>query len=141
MYICIFHWLSSTSSFDGMTNVLVTILIQPLTCRLLADTTICVVIEPNVLLIYKALWCVLFRTSKSPPNKQYIRLDAFLRHPVNKCLVFCMTGLLCYVNLHVSTDNWNPHQNIEKCPRIQKLFEILLCWFHKGIWSKMPIDA
>jgi hypothetical protein len=60
-------------------------------------------------------------------------------HAVKKCIVLCVTGLLCFINPNVQPDHWNAHQNVVRRPGLQKLFQMLFDRFHVGLWSKMPM--
>ena len=59
-------------------------------------------------------------------------------HPVKKCVVLCVRGLLCHVDPSIpSNSSTAPFQNIVQCPDVTKLFMMLLEKFHIGIWSSM----
>ena len=59
-------------------------------------------------------------------------------HPVKKCVVLYVRGLLCHVDPSVpSNSSAAPFQNIVQRPGVSKLFMMLLKKFHIGIWSSM----
>ena len=60
-------------------------------------------------------------------------------HAVKKCIVLCVSGLLCYINPNVMPDRSNTHRNVVKKPGVRKLFTMLFERFHVGLWSKMPM--
>jgi len=60
-------------------------------------------------------------------------------YATEKCVVFCITGLLCYINRYVQPHHWNAHWNVVKYPSPMKLFGILLLRFYVGLWSRMPM--
>ena len=59
-------------------------------------------------------------------------------HPVKKCVVLCIRGLLCYVDPSLGpTSPDAPFRNIVQRPGLLKLFSMLLDRFHVGLWSSM----
>ena len=59
-------------------------------------------------------------------------------HPVKKCVVLCVRGLLCYVDPSLGpTSPDAPFRNIVHRPGLSKLFSMLLDRFHVGLWSSM----
>ena len=59
-------------------------------------------------------------------------------HPVKKCVVLCVRGLLCYVDPSLGpTSPDAPFRNIVQRPGLSKLFSMLLDRFHVGLWSSM----
>ena len=59
-------------------------------------------------------------------------------HPVKKCVVLCVRGLLCFVDPSLSpTSPDAPFRNIVQCPGVPKLFAMLLDKFHVELWSSM----
>ena len=59
-------------------------------------------------------------------------------HPVKKCVVLCVRGLLCYVDPSLGPTSPNaPFRNIVHRPGLSKLFSMLLDRFHVGLWSSM----
>ena len=59
-------------------------------------------------------------------------------HPVKKCVVLCVRGLLCHVDLSVGPVSPNaPYQNVVQRPGVTKLFMMLLQKFHIGLYSSM----
>ena len=59
-------------------------------------------------------------------------------HPVKKCVVLCVRGLLCYVDPSLGpTSPDAPFRNIVHRPGLSKLFSMLLDKFHVGLWSSM----
>ncbi len=46
-------------------------------------------------------------------------------HAVKKCIVLCVSGLLCYINPNVNPDRWNTHRDVVKRPGVRKLFTML----------------
>ena len=61
-----------------------------------------------------------------------------LPHPVKKCVVLCVRGLLCFVDPSLGLSSPDaPFWNIVPCPGVPKLFAMLLDKFHVGLWSSM----
>ena len=59
-------------------------------------------------------------------------------HPVKKCVVLCVKGLLCFVDPSLGPSSPDaPFRNIFQCPGLPKLFAMLLDKFHVGLWSSM----
>ena len=59
-------------------------------------------------------------------------------HPIKKCVVLWVRGLLCYVDPSLGpTSPDAPFRNIVQRPGVSKLFTILLDRFHVGLWSSM----
>ena len=59
-------------------------------------------------------------------------------HPVKKCMVLCIRGLLYYVDPSLGpTSPDTPFRNIVHRPGLSKLFSMLLDRFHVGLWSSM----
>ena len=59
-------------------------------------------------------------------------------HPVKKCVVLCVRGLLYFVDPSLSPTSLDaPFRNIVQCPGLSKLFSMLLDRFHIRLWSSM----
>ena len=59
-------------------------------------------------------------------------------HPVKKCVVLCVRGLLCFVDPSLGPSSPDaPFQNIFLRLDVPKLFAMLLDKFHVGLWSSM----
>ena len=59
-------------------------------------------------------------------------------HPVKKCVVLCVRGLLYFMDPSLGPSSSNaPFQNIVLCLGVPKLFAMLLDKFHVGLWSSM----
>ena len=59
-------------------------------------------------------------------------------HPVKKCVVLCVRGLLCHVDPSIGPNSPDaPFRNIFQRPGVTKLFMMLLEKFHIGLWSSM----
>ena len=59
-------------------------------------------------------------------------------HPVKKCVVLYVRGLLCHVDPSVPSNSSDaPFQNIVQYPGVTKLFMMLLEKFHIRLWSSM----
>ena len=59
-------------------------------------------------------------------------------HPVKKCVVLCVRGLLCFVDPSLGPSSPDaPFRNIVLRPSVPKLFAMLLDKFHIGLWSSM----
>ena len=59
-------------------------------------------------------------------------------HPVKKCVVLCVRGLLCFVDPSLGPTSPNaPFRNIVQHPSVSKLFAMLLNKFHIGLWFSM----
>jgi len=56
-------------------------------------------------------------------------------HPIKKCVVLCVTGLLCYIDPSFQLHHWNAHRNVIKHPGLLKLFRMLLDRFHVGLFA------
>jgi hypothetical protein len=61
-------------------------------------------------------------------------------HSFKKCVVLCVMGLLCYLDMKIEVDKWDPHRNVIKRLGLVPLFSTLFEKFHVGIWSKMPME-
>ena len=59
-------------------------------------------------------------------------------HPVKKCVVLYVRGLLCFVDPSFGPSSPDaPFRNIVLLPGVPKLFAMLLDKFHVGLWSSM----
>ena len=59
-------------------------------------------------------------------------------HPVKKCVVLCVRGLLCFVDPSLGPFSPDaPFRNIVQRPSLPKLSAMLLDKFHVGLWSSM----
>ena len=59
-------------------------------------------------------------------------------HPVKKCVVLCVRGLLCYMDPSLGPTSSDAHfRNIFQHPSLSKLFAMLLDRFHVELWSSM----
>ena len=59
-------------------------------------------------------------------------------HPVKKCMVLCVRGLLCFVDPSLGPSSPDASfRNIVLRPGVPKLFAMLLDKFHVGLWSSM----
>ena len=59
-------------------------------------------------------------------------------HLVKKCVVFCVKGLLCFVDPSLGPSSPDaPFRNIVLRPSVPKLFAMLLDKFHVGLWFSM----
>ena len=55
-------------------------------------------------------------------------------HPVKKCVVLCVRGLLCFVDPSLGPSSLDaPFRNIVQCLGVPKLFAMLLDKFHIGL--------
>ena len=59
-------------------------------------------------------------------------------HPVKKCVVLCVRGLLCFVDPSLGLSSPDaPFRNIVLRPGVPKLFALLLDKFYVGLWSSI----
>ena len=59
-------------------------------------------------------------------------------HPVKKCVVLCVRGLLCFVDPSLGTSSPDaPFRNIVQHLGVPKLFAMLLDKFHVRLWSSI----
>ena len=59
-------------------------------------------------------------------------------HPIKKCVVLYVRGLICFVDLSFGPTSLDaPFRNIVQHPGVSKLFTMLLDKFHVGLWSSM----
>ena len=61
-------------------------------------------------------------------------------HPFKKCVVLCVTGLLCFLDTSIQVDKWDPHKNVIRRPGLTGMFVNLFEKFHVGLWSILPIE-
>ena len=59
-------------------------------------------------------------------------------HPVKKCVVLCVKGLLSFVDPSLGPTSLDaPFRNIVQRPGVSNLFTMLLDKFQVGLWSSM----
>lgn len=76
------------------------------------------------------------------PCSRRLHLDSKLveTRAFKKCIILCVSGLLCFINPSIAPDRWDVDCNVVKRPSLRKLLAILVERFYVELWCTMPVQ-